>query len=271
VGEAKSPVFQGVVEVEHFRSGPPGALPRASCVVGTRLGAFGKHRAESGCVFDHFVGVQGGGAEHGAISFGHLGGVRWCEVGAAEAAFAGKLPAVGLFGDTRTRNIDFVGAFGGLLIDVLFGGNVGVAGGVDRRCGVVEDERGPVGGQLAIRAGLGLTPGGFDLFEARRDDGSFGGHAHVVESLLGVGLVDVAVGDVSDDGAVLEHGVQVRLVDIGVAAAVGVTQHGQCRVDGRRRFSARCSSSASATASEVSTTLAGSARAGATAAAWRAP
>ena len=103
---------------------------------------------------------------------------------------------------------------------------------VDRRGGIVGDERGAVGGEVGVGAFLGFPPFGFDLFEFLSDRGSLGAHRRVVETALSVGPLDLLVGDVTQDRAVVQDRVEVGLVDVGVAASVGVAQRRQCLVDG---------------------------------------
>ena len=90
--------------------------------------------------------------------------------------------------------VDLVAPLGGLAVDVLFGGDVGVAGGIDRGGGLVGDERSPVGGEVVVGACLGFTPFGFDPFKFRRDGGRLCVDRRVVKSALGIGLVDLVVG-----------------------------------------------------------------------------
>ena len=74
------------------------------------------------------------------------------------------------------------------------------------------------------------------MFEFCGDCGGFGVDRCVVEPALGVDLVDLLVGDVAQGRAVVQDGVEVGLVDVGVAAAVGIAQRGQRIVDGRAGF-----------------------------------
>jgi hypothetical protein len=79
---------------------------------------------------------------------------------------------VHLFGELGALLVDFLGAGERAAMDVLLGGGVGVAGVVDRRGGIVGDERGAVGGEVGVGALLGLAPFGFDLFEFLSDRGA---------------------------------------------------------------------------------------------------
>jgi hypothetical protein len=62
-----------------------------------------------------------------------------------------------------TLLVDFLGAGERSTIDVLLGGGVSVASAVDRRGGIVGDERGAVGGEVVVRIFLDFPPFGFDL------------------------------------------------------------------------------------------------------------